>query len=70
MTLIIALEGHFKMKYLGKPKLKGVEDSEKVFCINSSGLPKINMLEVYAKLDKRSTFMYFYKTQSGNFTPN
>ena len=54
----IARESHFKTKFLGKPKLKGVGQSVEVYCINSHGLPETNLSQVSAKLEKSSTFIY------------
>ena len=36
-------EKEFETKYLGKPKLKGVGQEVKVFCITSHGLPETDI---------------------------
>ncbi|MEE9166143.1 MAG: adenylate/guanylate cyclase domain-containing protein [Candidatus Neomarinimicrobiota bacterium] len=43
----------FSTKYVGQPKLKGVKQDVKVYCIVSHGLPETKMSEVSAKLEKR-----------------
>ena len=45
----------FTTKYIGEPKLKGVKQEVKVYCITSHGLPETKLSEVSAKLEKRST---------------
>ena len=49
----------FKTKYIGKPKLKGVKQDVKVYCITSHGLPETDLSIVSAKLDKK------YEDKSG-----
>ena len=44
-------EADFKTKYLGKPKLKGVGQEVKVYCITSHGLPETDLSQVSAKLE-------------------
>ena len=44
-------EDDFDTKYLGKPKLKGVEQEVKVYCITSHGLPETVISNVSAKLE-------------------
>ena len=41
----------FKTRYIGKPKLKGVGQEVKVYCITSHGLPETNISRVSAKLE-------------------
>ena len=47
----IVREDGFKSKYLGKPKLKGVGQEVKVYCIISHDLPETNLSDVSAKLE-------------------
>jgi len=47
----IVRESDFTTKYLGKPKLKGVGQEVKVFCITSHGLPETKVSKVSAKLE-------------------
>ena len=49
----------FETKYIGKPKLKGVSQEVKVYCITSQGLPETDMSKVSAKLDNKSRFNIF-----------
>ena len=44
-------EKEFDTKYLGKPRLKGVEQKVEVYCITSHGLPETNVSKVNAKLE-------------------
>ena len=44
-------EKEFETKYLGKPKLKGVGQEVKVYCITSHGLPETKVSKVSAKLE-------------------
>ena len=44
-------EDDFDTKYLGKPKLKGVGQEVKVYCITSHGLPETVLSNVSAKLE-------------------
>jgi len=44
-------EADFTTKYLGKPKLKGVGQEVKVYCITSHGLPETDLSKVSAKLE-------------------
>ena len=44
-------EADFTTKYLGKPKLKGVGQEVKVFCITSHDLPETDLSKVSAKLE-------------------
>tara|TARA_B100001250_G_scaffold163400_1_gene140480 strand:- start:2690 stop:5344 length:2655 start_codon:yes stop_codon:yes gene_type:complete len=46
-------EAGFDTEYLGKPKLKGVEQEVKVYCITSHGLPRTDLANVSAKLDDK-----------------
>jgi len=47
----IIRESEFTTKYLGKPKLKGVGQEVKVYCITSHGLPETKLSDVSAKLE-------------------
>ena len=47
----LARDPDFETKFLGKPKLKGVGQDVKVYCITSHGLPETDMSKVSAKLD-------------------
>jgi class 3 adenylate cyclase/TolB-like protein/Tfp pilus assembly protein PilF len=47
----IVREPEFTTKYLGKPKLKGVGQEVKVYCITSHDLPETDMSKVSAKLE-------------------
>ena len=47
----IVRESDFTTKYLGKPKLKGVGQEVKVYCITSHGLPETKLSDVSAKLE-------------------
>lgn len=40
--------------FIGRPKLKGVSQDVKVYCITSHGLPETKLAEVSAKLEKNS----------------
>jgi len=42
----------FTTKYVGRPRLKGVQQEVKVYCIISHGLPETKLSEVSAKLEK------------------
>ena len=50
----IIREPDFKTKYLGKPKLKGVGQEVKVYCIVSHDLPETKLSDVSAKLETES----------------
>ena len=67
MIKTIASKCQFSMKYSRKPILKGVKHSEEIDCISSLSLYEIILTDAFKKSDKSSTFMYFYKIQSGNF---
>jgi len=43
----------FQVKYIGQPKLKGVIQEVKIYCLTSHDLPSTNLSEVEAKLEKR-----------------
>ena len=45
---------HFKTKYIGKPKLKGVSQEVNVYCITSHGLPETDISKVSAKLEVKT----------------
>ncbi len=45
-------EQDFETKLIGKPKLKGVGQDVKVYCIISHNLPETNLSQVSAKLEK------------------
>ena len=47
----IIRESEFETKYLGKPKLKGVGQEVKVYCITSHDLPETKLSDVSAKLE-------------------
>jgi len=47
----IVRESDFTTKYLGKPKLKGVGQEVKVYCITSHGLPETKLSKISAKLE-------------------
>ena len=47
----IVRESEFTTKYLGKPKLKGVGQEVKVYCITSHDLPETDLSQVSAKLE-------------------
>jgi len=47
----IVRESDFTTKYLGKPKLKGVGQEVKVYCITSHDLPETKLSDVSAKLE-------------------
>jgi len=47
----LARDPDFETKFLGKPKLKGVGQEVKVYCITSHGLPETDMSKVSAKVD-------------------
>ena len=47
----IVRESEFTTKYLGKPKLKGVGQEVKVYCITSHDLPETDLSKVSAKLE-------------------
>ena len=51
-------EKEYETKYLGKPKLKGVGQEVKVYCITSHGLPETKMSQVSAKLEKSTPKWY------------
>jgi len=47
----IVRESEFTTKYLGKPRLKGVGQEVKVYCITSHDLPETDLSKVSAKLE-------------------
>ena len=47
----LARDPDFETKFLGKPKLRGVGQDVKVYCITSHGLPETDMSKVSAKVD-------------------
>ena len=51
----ISSSSEIKTKYVGEPKLKGVKQEVKVYCITSHGLPETKLSEVSAKLEKPPT---------------
>jgi len=51
----ISSSSEIRTKYVGEPKLKGVKQEVKVYCITSHGLPETKLSEVSAKLEKRTT---------------
>ena len=58
----ISSNQEFETKYIGKPKLKGVAQEVKVYCITSHGLPETNISKVSAKLEEESKFNIFALT--------
>jgi TolB-like protein len=58
----ISSNTEFETKYIGKPKLKGVSQEVKVYCITSHGLPETNVSKVSAKLEEESKFNIFALT--------
>ncbi len=56
----IIREEEFETKYIGKPKLKGVGQEVKVYCITSHGLPEIKLSQVTAKLEPEGFQWNFY----------
>jgi class 3 adenylate cyclase/TolB-like protein len=48
----ISSNQEFETKYIGKPKLKGVAQEVKVYCITSHGLTETDVSKVSAKLDE------------------
>ena len=56
----IIRETEFETKYLGKPKLKGVGQEVKVYCITSHGLPATKLSDVSAKLEPEGFQWNFY----------
>jgi class 3 adenylate cyclase/tetratricopeptide (TPR) repeat protein len=58
----ISSNQEFDTKYVGKPKLKGVAQEVKVYCINSHGLPETDISKVSAKLEEESKFNIFALT--------
>ena len=51
-------ESGYDTKYVGKPKLKGVGQEVKVYCITSHGLPETKLSDVSAKLETSKTKLY------------
>ena len=51
-------ESGYDTKYVGKPKLKGVGQEVKVYCITSHGLPETKLSDVSAKLETSKTTLY------------
>ena len=51
-------EKEFETKYVGKPKLKGVGQEVKIYCITSHGLPETKLSDVSAKLETNKTKLY------------
>ena len=60
----IIRESAFDTKYLGKPKLKGVGQEVKVYCITSHGLPETDLSQVSAKLEQEG-FQWNLKNSLG-----
>jgi len=58
----ISSNSDFETKYIGKPKLKGVSQEVKVYCITSHGLPQTDVSKVSAKLEEESKFNIFALT--------
>ncbi|MCH7574019.1 MAG: adenylate/guanylate cyclase domain-containing protein [Candidatus Marinimicrobia bacterium] len=56
----------FASKYIGEPKLQGVRQAVKVYCITSHGLPETQLSEVAAKLEapeKPGSFFLHVRSQ-------
>ena len=51
----------FDTKFIGKPKLKGVSQEVKLYCITSHGLPETEISKVSAKLEKEPTQNSIFK---------
>ena len=51
-------ESGYDTKFVGKPKLKGVGQEVKVYCITSHGLPETKLSDVSAKLETSKTKLY------------
>ena len=51
-------EKEFETKYVGKPKLKGVGQEVKIYCITSHGLPETKLSDVSAKLESNNSKLY------------
>jgi class 3 adenylate cyclase len=49
----------YTTKYIGQPKLKGVQQEVKVYCITSHGLPETNLSDVSAKLEKKTNWFKY-----------
>ena len=64
----IIREDGFDTKYLGKPKLKGVGQEVKVYCITSHGLPETVLSNVSAKLEPEGIKWNFYSLSGAVLT--
>ncbi len=64
---IIREEG-YETKYLGKPKLKGVGQEVKVYCITSHNLPETKLSDVSAKLEPDGFKWNFYSLSGAALT--
>ena len=64
----IIREDGFDTKYLGKPKLKGVGQEVKVYCITSHGLPETVLSDVSAKLEPEGSQWNFYSLSGAVLT--
>ena len=64
----IIREDGFNTKYLGKPKLKGVGQEVKVYCITSHGLPETVLSDVSAKLEPEGSQWNFYSLSGAVLT--
>ena len=64
---IIREEG-YETKYLGKPKLKGVGQEVKVYCITSHDLPETKLSDVSAKLEPDGFKWNFYSLSGAALT--
>ena len=49
----------YTTKYIGQPKLKGVSQEVKVYCITSHGLPETKLSDVSAKLEKKTNWFKY-----------
>jgi len=56
----ISSSPEFKVKLIGEPKLKGVRQQVRIYCITSHGLPETRLSDVSAKLDKQPSYWLRY----------
>ena len=64
----IIREKEFQTEYIGKPKLKGVSQEVKVYCIVSHSLPKTDISKVSAKLEKEKSKFNIFTLTGGILT--
>ena len=55
----ISSNPEFTTKYIGQPKLKGVSQEVKVYCITSHGLSQTKLSDVSAKLEKKTNWFKY-----------